>query len=169
MQDLSFSLNYPVFAYQDWRFRIQVYTFENVYGIDPDRLAAESDDNRLSIRGRGLTWANGQEKAAGGVCVEAVSARNKQAAVFSIGAEHTVKMRSVKLRLEGLPACGIISLQEAPRVSVPEQGLSLRYPDGWRGCVHYSSNRAWYTSLRDMPRSCAALFIASLRLPVSAA
>lgn len=65
MHDLSYTLEHPAFDYRHQSLALYIYTFENVYGLDPDACAVRREGEALTVEARGLTWANGQEKAAG--------------------------------------------------------------------------------------------------------
>ena len=57
MQQLSYEGNDPWFEIDGWHLAVQIITFENVYGLDPDSTVVASDAGRTTIDCRRLTWA----------------------------------------------------------------------------------------------------------------
>jgi hypothetical protein len=131
MQDLSYDPHDPVFHFNGLRFSVQIFTFENVYGLDPDLCGVAGDADDFALSCRGLTWAGGQEKAAGSVSIH-VRARAGRA-VFEITARGAKTVRSVKLLLRDMPDGTIVNLREGDEQAIGDGGLILRYPNGWRG------------------------------------
>jgi hypothetical protein len=131
LQDLSFDFNDPKFEFAGLRFGIQVHTFENVYGLDPTRCAVDSSHDSLEVKSKGLSWAGGQGSAEGSVRLSAKMVDRRLS--FRVEASAGKTIRSLKLYFEGVPDGEIVNLRESPRIQIPPTGLSLRYPDGWRG------------------------------------
>jgi hypothetical protein len=130
MQDLSYSPQDPVFEAYGYRFTVQLFTYENVYGLDGSRTTCIKTGNITTITCTGLTWAGQQERCDGAVRIR-VTSDDSGAARFSISAEHTKMLRCVKLRLHGLPRGPIVSLRETDERHIDEGGIILRYPNGW--------------------------------------
>jgi len=131
VQDLSFDFKRPVFEFGGLRFGVQVFTFENVYGLDLANCAVTGDERERAIRCNSLTWAGGQERVPGWVSVRAVKGEGKT--TFHVQAQLDRTIRCTKLFLKGLPDGEIVNLRETESLAIPPQGLILRYPDGWRG------------------------------------
>ncbi|MEK0316620.1 hypothetical protein [Cohnella sp. 56] len=134
MQDLSFEIRQPWFTFGDWTFALSVYTFENGYGLPEDETVVSGDieAGRMRIAAPSLTWANGQETAAGGASILAESIVSGRCVRFGIQAEAGKAIRSAKLTLRGVPKGEIVNLRETTSRAVPESGLALHYPEGWR-------------------------------------
>lgn len=157
MQDLSYSIQNPVFSFHGLRFSLQVFTFENVYALDKDRCTISGDEQRCVIHAARFTWAGGQERMEGSVdlCVEQIDGASR----FTISATCPLTIRSVKLVLHDLPDGHVINLRETPAKAIPAQGLILHYPEGWRNLYtplvifktadHYRYFRSLDAQVRD--------------------
>ena len=62
----SFDFPEPSVSFEDFRFGFRVFTYENVYGLDPSRMKVEEKSGGLELTCSGFTWAGGQQKAAPG-------------------------------------------------------------------------------------------------------
>lgn len=131
MQNLSFDFKNPLFDFNGLRFGVQIFTFENVYGLDPDRTFVTGNIQKGCVVAEGLTWAGGQEKAPGNVTIE-MKAHNDRT-TFKIEASCLKTIRCVKLFLTNVATGPIANFREAASVEIPADGRILRYPDGWRG------------------------------------
>jgi hypothetical protein len=120
-----------VFELDNLRFGVQLFSFENVYGLDDASCVVTEDGGERTIRCSSLTWAGGQERVPGRASVRAVKGERKT--TFHVEAQLDRTIRSTKLFLRGLPDGDIVNLRETDRLAIPPQGLNLRYPDGWRG------------------------------------
>lgn len=131
MQDLSYQTGDPVFEWNGLRLSVQIYTFENVYGMVPGACSVRTADDRFMLRCTQLSWAGGQETAPGTVELCAEASPSHTTIEIQASAAHTI--RCVKLIVHGIPNGRLLTLRETPALSVPDDGLLLRYPDGWRG------------------------------------
>lgn len=130
MQDLSYPIGSPIFIVDNLTFSVQIFTFENVYALNADRCVVTEADGMTRIEASGLTWAGAQEQADGTVSV-LVQPEGRHVR-FTIAATAPATIRSVKLVIHNAPRGDVINLREAPRRAVPDKGLILHYPDGWR-------------------------------------
>lgn len=130
MHDLSFALSQPVFAVNGLRFAVQIYTFENAYGLDGTRCTVAETADGCSITCDRLTWAGGQEVAPGSATIRVVVGPGTTTLTVDAACGETI--RCVKLLLVGMPEGEVVSLREAERRSIPDEGLILHYPNGWR-------------------------------------
>lgn len=130
MQDLSFDFGDQIFEFNGLHFGIQVFTFENVYGLDQSQVAITQDGLRFTVVCNGLSWAGGQERVEGFVSLEAVAQANSTC--FEIEAHCTKTIRCVKLFFTNVTPGVIVNLREGSAREIPETGLNLRYPEGWR-------------------------------------
>jgi hypothetical protein len=62
---LSYDFPEPSVEFEGLRFSFRVFTFENIYGPDPDQMTVEHTDHGLAIKCAQLVWAGGQQKAPG--------------------------------------------------------------------------------------------------------
>jgi hypothetical protein len=131
VQDLSFDFKRPQYEFNGLRFGVQVFTFENVYGLDADRCAVTEDGGAYALSCDRLTWAGGQEYAEGRVSVRAVAGEESTSFEIEASCERTI--RCVKLFLQGLPDGEIVNLRETASREIPREGAILTYPSGWRG------------------------------------
>ncbi len=130
MQDLSYDNRDPLFTFAGQTFAVQVFTFENVYGLDPQRCAVQQDEGHFTLTVGGLTSGAGQLRAEGGLRLRA--SRRGERLRFDITARAPSTIRSVKLTFKDQPGRTVEALREGPQ-PVPGEGLLLRYPEGWRG------------------------------------
>ncbi len=61
----SFDFPEPVVAFGEHRFGFLVFTSENTYGLDREKMHVEASGDTLRLNCAGFVWAGGQEKAAG--------------------------------------------------------------------------------------------------------
>ena len=71
MQDLSYSFPTPHFILGDYEFSVMIYTFQNVYAPDENKLRIKQDENTILADIGGLRWAGGQMEMEGAVEVQA--------------------------------------------------------------------------------------------------
>src|SRR3989337_1437445 len=65
MHQFSFDFSDPFFDLGGWQVALQIITFENVYGLDPELTRVEEDGGHWTVTAEGLTWAGGQRRRAG--------------------------------------------------------------------------------------------------------
>ncbi len=131
MQDLSYDPKDPLFEWHGYRFAVQLFTFENVYGLHPQLCSETLDTDTYTLTCNGLRWAGGQEAAPGSVTVSLEKRDDRLRCSIEASSEKTI--RSVKLLLKDLPTGSIVNLRENDKLAIPEHGLILSYPEGWRG------------------------------------
>ena len=130
MQDLSYNPQDPVFEYHGFRFAIQLFTFENVYGLDPQLCDEHHDTHSYTLTCKGLRWAGGQEKAPGQIVLHIEETNGRFQIAVEAQCEKT--LRSLKVIIKDLPIGQIINLREKDELAISDQGLVLSYPEGWR-------------------------------------
>ena len=131
MQDLSFAAHDPLFHFNALTFSVQIFPFENVYGLDGAVCAVTEDTDTYTVTCRGLTWAGGQERCEGFVRLRAAVSGGKT--LLSIDVRCAKTIRCVKLVLKDMADGRIVNLREADEREIGPDGLILTYPDGWRG------------------------------------
>jgi hypothetical protein len=131
MHQLSYDPRDPIFAVGALRFSVQVFTFENVYGLAPDRSTLHESAGTWLLTCDELAWAGGTERTQGHVVVRVASAGSTTS--ISVTAECEKTIRCVKVILKGMPAGPLVNVRETPALDVPADGLLLGYPSGWRG------------------------------------
>lgn len=131
MQDLSYDARDPRFTFRDLTFSIQIFTYENLYGLCADACTTTTDTEQFTLDCNQLTWAGGQEHSSGWAHLEIQAYGEAVNFDLSAGCSHTI--RCVKLVLHNVDDGVIVGLRETPERSIPPEGLIFRYPDGWRG------------------------------------
>lgn len=131
MHDLSFDPRDPRYSFAGWTFSVEIFTYENRYGLRPDACVSTGDAQRFALECQGLTWAGGQEQAPGRAAVRAEAKDDAVTVRVEAGAAHTI--RCVKLVLHDLPLGAVVGLRESDALEIPPEGLRLAYPSGWRG------------------------------------
>ena len=121
----SFDFPEPSVALGALRFGFLVFTYENAYALDPERMTAERTDDGLTISCHGFTWAGGQERAPG-----TLTARFRQTA-DAVEWDTTVEMpqpvKAVTTVIRGVPR-GKISSAGTPFVDFHDNEVLLGYP-----------------------------------------
>ncbi|MFW5866920.1 MAG: hypothetical protein ACOCX2_03825, partial [Armatimonadota bacterium] len=121
MQHFSFDFGDPSYELAGWKVGAQVITFENTYGLDPERARVEQD----ALKCDGLRWAGGQEKSAGEVAIGA--AGSADGLTLTISARHEKKIRCTKIILSGLPEGRLIGSRLTEH-EIPDAGTILVWP-----------------------------------------
>jgi hypothetical protein len=107
--DLSYDPRDPWFPVpgpaSEVRWAVQVFTVDNVYGVDPDRATLHDQGEGLRLDVTGLSWAGQQRRAAG--TLEVTVELDEGAIVWNIRATHAEVIKSVKLLWRGLPASAL--------------------------------------------------------------
>jgi len=130
IHDLSFDPNDRIFKFNDIEFAVQIFTFENVYGLDAGRCKVYEDSSCLEIECDRLTWAGGQEFAEGYVNIKCT--KTDKGSRIGIDAKAEKSIRCVKLLLKNQPVGTVINLIGGVQKDVPDNGMILKYPEGWR-------------------------------------
>ena len=125
MQQLSYDPRDPWFEIDGWRLAVQIISFENVYGLDPDATAVTRDAGRTVIDCGRLVWAGGQERCDGSARIEATPTADGLEVVVS--ARHAPPLRCVKLLVHGLPSGDVIGAFWG-RSPLRPGGTILTYP-----------------------------------------
>jgi hypothetical protein len=130
LHELSYDFGDVLFDFNELKFGIQVFTFENVYGLEKSKCRVESGTESFSANCGSLTWAGGQETVDGNVCINACIRDGKT--IIKVDAKAPKNIRSVKLLLKNMPYGAVINLVDSTPREVPVQGMILKYPEGWR-------------------------------------
>jgi hypothetical protein len=129
VQDLSFRWPHPRFATTIGELAVRVHTGENVYGLDPEALSVTTDAAGVTTAtATRLTWAGGQRTAEGGATVTLVPVADGVA--VTVRATHADGVRCVALTLYDQPRGNIVGVRET-ELTVPDQGRTIGYPNGW--------------------------------------
>lgn len=123
MQQFSFDFGDPSWNLDGWNIGAQVITFENTYGLDPDRSRLENG----SIVCEGLRWAGGQQRCEGRVRIDTEGGRERL--TLRLSARHEHKIRCTKLIVSGLPVGTVIGSRWEEH-EVPADGIILGWPRG---------------------------------------
>lgn len=124
--DLSFSFKNPRFNIWEYEVSIQLFTYENLYGLDPDKVERKSFGNKIIIQSKGLTSSGGQEKIGGTATLIALRQNGK--IFFHVEATHPYyPIKSCKIILHGLDVESFTTTEVANN-KIPEKGIWLCYP-----------------------------------------
>lgn len=128
MQMLSYDSNNPVYRVFDTDFSLEIFTYENVYGIDPDRTELKTEGDRAMVTARGLTWAGGREKFEGGGGGAMLLIEKTESGLrFKVEAAHKEKIRAVKVTIHGLKGESVTS-DHSKDLTFPWGGIVFDYP-----------------------------------------
>ncbi len=123
MQQFSFDFGDPSYDLGGWRVGAQLITFENTYGLDPERTRVENG----AIFADGLRWAGGQERSGGEVAI--ASEGDASSLRLTISARHEKKIRCTKLIVSDLLGGRIIG-SRMDEHDIPDAGVILGWPRG---------------------------------------
>lgn len=136
VNDLSFDPRDPTFEAPGMpgvRWAIQIFTVNNLYALDPQRVTLTAHDAGVSLVCDGLAWAGQQRTAAGRVEVRV--GRDSDALTWRVSAWHDEPIKNVKLLLYGLPEAALATGWWMPTTAEgafehpsPELPLRWRYP-----------------------------------------
>lgn len=133
MQDLSFDFVTPHFKLGEMEFSVMIYTFCNAYAPDAEVVMIRKKDNGFVASVNGLCTAGGQIKVSGQVeisgqiCEKGI--RIKANARMGNVSEH---IRCIKVTLYHMQEGKLVNLIDSRPREIPQQGLNLKYPEGWR-------------------------------------
>lgn len=134
MQDLSFDFKTPIFEFGGIRFSVMIYTFCNAYAPDEEEIeVVRQDAERFHVRITGLRWAGGQERMEG--CVSVLAGKRDKSVRIAVEAKMGrlgENIRCVKVTIHGIAPGILVNLIDAKPRKIPEEGINLRYPEGWR-------------------------------------
>ncbi len=125
MQQLSYDPRDPWFDVHGWRLALQIITFENVYGLDPEATVVTEEGGHTAIDCRRLTWAGGQAQIDGAARIDV--SRTANGIEIAASAELGEKIRCLKLLVSGLPKGEIIGAFWG-RSTLRASGVVLTYP-----------------------------------------
>lgn len=127
MQRFSFDFNDPMFDLQGFKVGVQLHTFENTYGLDPDRSHVVREEGVCTLVADGLTWAGGQERSEGFATVRCREVEGEFE--FRLRGQHHQVIRCIKLLLFDLPGTRVCTAG-SEALEIPADGLLLTYPYG---------------------------------------
>ncbi|HEY8171714.1 MAG TPA: hypothetical protein VIH21_01405 [Dehalococcoidia bacterium] len=125
MQQLSYDPNDPFFAINGWQLGVQIITFENVYGLDPEATRVSTSADGATVTCERLTWGGGQERCPGSARIEV--AHTDDGIEVTVDAQLAQAIRCVKLIVRDVPSGEIIGAFWGTS-KVPPSGLVLSYP-----------------------------------------
>jgi hypothetical protein len=125
MQRLSYDPKNPVYTIFGTEFSLEVFSVENVYGIDPERTELKVEGDRAILTARGLTWAGGAERCEGGAML--LVERTDSGLKFKVDAAHREKLRAAKVIVRGQKGKTVTSDHSADFPIMPD-GMTFDYP-----------------------------------------
>ena len=97
----SFDFPEPAVAYEGLRFSFLVFTRENAYAMDPQKMTATETSAGMRIACDGFTWAGGQERARGHLVVQL--RKTPDGVEWDVTAEMDQPIKTVTTVLRGVP------------------------------------------------------------------
>ena len=97
----SFDTPEPSVAFQGFEFGFTIFSRENAYHLDLDRMSVEATDDGLRLRCDRLRWAGGQEPAPGSV--EATFRTNGAWIEWDVTVDLPIPIKSVATIIRGIP------------------------------------------------------------------
>lgn len=124
MHNFGFDFQDPIFEIGGWHLGLQVITFENTYGLDPEQTRLDHGGGTCRIVADRMMWAGNQEKAPG--CAELFTSPTRDGLELAVTASMTRKIRCTKIIVRNLPEASIIGA--CWRESPIGDGAVLHYP-----------------------------------------
>lgn len=121
----SFDFPEPSVAFEGLSFGVLVFSRENVYGLDRERMTVTPASNGLRVEAAGLVWAGGQERAPGKVTLEL--RRAEGGVEWDLTAEASSPIKAVTTVVRGVPR-GRISAGGGDLVDHGDDEVLLGYP-----------------------------------------
>jgi hypothetical protein len=134
----SFDFPEPSVELDGLRFGFLVFTHENVYGLDRERMTAEATPEGLVLSASGLVWAGGQERVPGRLV-----ARFRQEGPqieWDVTAEMDRPVKSVTTVIRGIPRGRIAAAGNEP-FDPEDNEVLYGYP--FSGGDLFGANTAW--------------------------
>jgi hypothetical protein len=135
---LSFDFPEPSVELDGRRYGFLVFTRENVYGLDRDRMTIETNADGLTLSASGLVWAGGQERAAG--TVVARFRRSGDTVEWDVTTEMPQPIKAVTTVIRGLPR-GRLSAGGGEPFDPEDNEVLYGYP--FSGGDLFGGNTAW--------------------------
>ena len=123
----SFDFPEPSVDFEGLQLSFRLYTFENAYALDRERMAIESGNDGVEIKCSQLVWAGGQEKAPGEL--RALVRKDGPFTEWNVTAEMQQPIKSVAAIVRGVPR-GKISAGGGSFFDPKDNEVLLGYPFG---------------------------------------
>jgi len=123
----SFDFPEPSVEIAGLRFGFLVFSRENAYGLDADRMTVETVTDGLVLTASGLVWAGGQERASGTVTARIV--RRADALECDVSAEMAQPIKAVTMVVRGVPR-GDLSFAGGELFDPRDNEILVGYPFG---------------------------------------
>jgi hypothetical protein len=123
----SFDFPEPSVTFDNLQFSFRLFTYENAFSPDPERMKVEEKSDGLEITCSQLTWAGGQEKAPG-----RITARIRKKGSYmewDVGAETEQPIKSIATIVRGVPR-GKISAGGQNFFDPKDEEVLVSYPFG---------------------------------------
>lgn len=130
MQDLSYFIKEPLFRLGGFEFGFRIYTFENVYVLNPKDCSIMSSSDCMDVKCSRFDYAGNRLHAEG--TFEAHITLTDDGIRISSSCTMSKTIRNIKLSVYNLPKCSIINLREGI-TDILADGCVYTYPSGWRG------------------------------------
>lgn len=97
----SFNFPEPSVAFENLLISFRLYSFENTYGLDRERMTVTEKPDGLEIRCDGFVWAGSQEKAPGSLLARV--SKDGRAVEWNVSAEMDRPIKSIASIVRGIP------------------------------------------------------------------
>jgi len=123
----SFDFPEPSVEFEGYAFGVMLFTRENAYGLDRERMTVVATADGLQVRSTGLIWAGGQAKAEGSVVLDLRRVAGGVEWDATAGASQPIKAITTVIR--GVPR-GKVSAGGGDLFDPGEDELLFGYPFG---------------------------------------
>jgi hypothetical protein len=124
-QKFSFDFPEPSVSYEGLRFAFIVFTRENAYAMDPQKMLVADSPQGLRISCDGFTWAGGQERAPGRLVAQL--RRTTDGVEWDVTTEMGQPIKTVTTVLRGVPR-GRLSISGGDFADTANNEVLLGYP-----------------------------------------
>jgi hypothetical protein len=140
----SYDFPEPSVEFEGLRFGFRVYTYENAYGLDREKMTVAEKGGALEVRCPQLVWAGGQEKVPGEFTARL--RKNGSFIEWSASAETPQRIKSLATILRGVPR-GKLSNSAGDFIDPKDNEVLLGYPFAAGGLFGPNAARSMETPL----------------------
>lgn len=150
-----FDIKNPILKCFNNSFSVSLYTDENRYDLDKNKIRIIRKDNIVLIKCSSLICAGGQLKEKGNVIIEVIKNKNKIS--FNVDAKMNQYIRKIKLSLFNKKD-GIIIGRRRYEYKTSKEGNIFNYPNGWDDlytpliCIKNKTDVEYYRILDNVVR-----------------
>ena len=102
MYTIGYDFGDTLIQLKQLQFAVRLFTENNVYAPDPNKVTVSKETNLVSLKADGLSWAGNQEKADGKIEVEITVEKDGRYVVHAKGSHSTERCKSMLVQVLGI-------------------------------------------------------------------